>query len=262
MGTGIGLNTIIFLIILAASGIRWLLTQLAEARARKEAQEREQSRRDEILRTGRDPDASPGGLLQADEANARLREIAARRQAQLRELRRRQTEADGSPAPAPIDVLVPSAPTLAPTPPAPPPRRPMRPTVGPLPGPLNTGPTTPSTPPRPPRRAATPAPTPGRPPVTPAEITRAESRRRNAEARAAAEARQRAQQAAIREDQEVQRERRRAAEAFARRPSTDPAPRRPQPVALRGITDWRAAFLAAEVLAPPVSLRPPPGDHR
>jgi hypothetical protein len=94
---------IVFLIILAGSGLSWVFKQLqakAELKRRMDAAER---RKLEALRTGRDVGAEqpvPGESSVTD----RQRELAARRQAQLQELRRRQMEraraqTSGSPRP-------------------------------------------------------------------------------------------------------------------------------------------------------------------
>lgn len=89
----------VFVIVFAFSGISWVVRKLQEQAAIKAAKDREARRREEILRTGRDPAAGDGaseGSL--DDAQARLRELAQRRQEQLRELRKREQAGGGEAA--------------------------------------------------------------------------------------------------------------------------------------------------------------------
>jgi hypothetical protein len=275
MGSGLSLQVIIFLLILAASGVSWLFRKLAEAKARKAEEDRERHRQEEMLRTGRDPlaeNAAPNPMRDAD-ANARLREIAARRQAQLRELRRKQTE--GSPATTPpgqapeptpqarelwpggpVVVINPSTKPPASPPALPTPNAPNRP----LPTPAAPRPVA-RPKPRPPAPVGTPGQVrgPGHP-GTAAEAVRAEQRRKN-EARTAALRRQAAQQADI--DAEIASERsasdqRRATIARITAGSDAPVSTTIKTDAWRPpntVDAWRNAFIAAEVLAAPLALR-------
>ena len=88
----------VFVIVFAFSGISWVVRKLQEQAAIKAAKDREARRREEILRTGRDPATEGGGASEGslDDAQARLRELAQRRQAQLRELRKREQAGGGA----------------------------------------------------------------------------------------------------------------------------------------------------------------------
>ncbi len=98
-------NLWVFLIILAFSTISWIVKKLQEQAALKAAKDRAEARRDEALRTGRDPAgdgaSAAGGPGSLDDAQARLRELAQRRQAQLRQLREREAAARGAEPAAP-----------------------------------------------------------------------------------------------------------------------------------------------------------------
>lgn len=94
-------NLIFLAVLLGASGIGWVLRQLRDQASRRQAQAEAQRRQEERLRTGRDPVtgevvASASQPMRESEvdsqavAEQRLRELAARRQEQLRELRRQR----------------------------------------------------------------------------------------------------------------------------------------------------------------------------
>lgn len=85
----IPIHLIIFVILLAFSGISWVYRQLKAQQAMKQIRDRAEQRQVEVLRTGRDPDSEP---LQNSAEALRARELAARREAQLIELRRRAQE--------------------------------------------------------------------------------------------------------------------------------------------------------------------------
>lgn len=128
-------HLIFVIILLAFSGISWVYRQLKAQQALKRAKDREEQRQLEVLRTGRDPAAE----THQDSAEAqRQRELAARREAQLAELRRRAqqraTQQSGEPA---------SRPTMATPPVAPPPvprSQPMPPPTGPATAPARIAP--------------------------------------------------------------------------------------------------------------------------
>lgn len=85
----IPIHLIIFIILLAFSAISWVYRQLKAQQAVKRIKDIEEQRQLEVLRTGRDPAAE----LQEDTGETqRQRELAARREAQLTELRRRAQE--------------------------------------------------------------------------------------------------------------------------------------------------------------------------
>ncbi len=133
-------HLIFVLILLAFSGISWVYRQLKAQQAIKRIKDREEQRQLEALRTGRNPAAEN----QQDSGEAqRQRELAARREAQLAELRRRAqqraSQQAGEPAPRPtppiatppIPQYIPgsSGPTVPPRPPSPvrtPPRQTAR----------------------------------------------------------------------------------------------------------------------------------------
>lgn len=82
------------LLVFAASGINWLFKQLREKAEIKRLEQAKQKRAEDLLRTGRDPTAEtaisgPGQVIDTNDAQARLRELAQRRQQQLRELRKK-----------------------------------------------------------------------------------------------------------------------------------------------------------------------------
>ncbi|MBL8762876.1 MAG: hypothetical protein JNM07_01235 [Phycisphaerae bacterium] len=105
MLNNIPVHLIIFVIVLAFSGLNWLYRQL-QLKAEQNRRELEAARRSEaLLRTGREDEPSAGPARSespvasaslpapGDEIQRRLREIAERRRAQLEELRRRSASA-------------------------------------------------------------------------------------------------------------------------------------------------------------------------
>ena len=77
------------ILIMAISAVSWILQRLKEQAAIKKAKEAQERRKLEELRTGRALDAPPGPE-RPDQAA--MQDLAARRQAQLRELRARQQQ--------------------------------------------------------------------------------------------------------------------------------------------------------------------------
>ncbi len=101
------IQLIVILIFLGISGLSWAARKMQEKAAEREAESRRKRREEEYLRTGRADDdesaASPAGMsgtasrpVDTADAQARLRELAAKRQAQLRELRQKQTTPSSS----------------------------------------------------------------------------------------------------------------------------------------------------------------------
>jgi hypothetical protein len=104
------LQLIFFLLVVSGSFLSWLFKQLQAKAEQKRRMDAAESRKIESLRTGRGLEASapaappstsgPTAGPRAGPPADRQRELAARRQAQLQELRRRQLErAQGAPAP-------------------------------------------------------------------------------------------------------------------------------------------------------------------
>ncbi len=249
----------IFVLLAAFSAISWVVKKLQEQAAIKAAQEREGRRSDEILRTGRDPQAqaeaarAPGNL---DDAQARLRELAQRRQAQLRELRKREQAQgqQGAPPQQPVPSHQPSAgPVTAELWPGGPvivlqhgPAAPAAPSPRvPAPGPVFA-----------PQQRQTSQPRPARAAKDGSAKKAAQdaARKRALELRQAAE-RQRNQQSAMAQDREDEATSR--ARAVAARPGVQAAVQEAVLVWTPPQTAnaWRDAFIAAEVLGPPVALR-------
>lgn len=147
--SAITIKLIIVAIFLGLSGISWVIRQLQEKARERAAAERRRQREDEFLRTGRQTtddapltaQANLSGPANSADAQARLRELAARRQAQLRELRQRPqsgpTAAPAAPQTAePVRAeLWPGGPVIevAPKSPARPSAPPPRPTPRPQP---------------------------------------------------------------------------------------------------------------------------------
>lgn len=246
----------VVLIVLAFSGISWLFRVLKEQAEKKNAEQARQRRIEELLRTGRDPNQQGDAPTAApateplDSAQARLREIAARRQAQLRELRRKQQGA-GTPE-SPTASAAPAAPGSDRAGPSFNPPVLVNPQSGPVPG------------------AGMPGPRP-MPPIGPStDAARMEEERRRA-ARAAAKARNRAEaerrQALQRAALEAEGSSSPIAGEALRRVTLENAQEnrdrlKPRPAAWNRPStpaEWRAAFIAAEVLSPPLALRG--GDH-
>lgn len=104
------LHLIVILLIVGASFISWLAKKLKEQADKKRALQEMERRRLEALRTGKDPGAAVAAAPSGSPEELRLRELAARRQAQLQELRRRQQnrpqQGGGRP---PIVILAPGS---------------------------------------------------------------------------------------------------------------------------------------------------------
>lgn len=112
------INLIVIALIVGFSALSWLARKLQEQAARKRALEEIERRREEMLRTGKDPAVLVAGPA-LSEQEARLREIAARRQAQLQELRRRAQMRQQSGGPVSVRTTPPPTPPRVATPPVP-----------------------------------------------------------------------------------------------------------------------------------------------
>lgn len=86
-GGGNYVQLIVLLIVMGFSGLSWLFRKIQEQAAKKRAMDQLERRKLEALRTGRDVGAEASG-----DVDAQAREQAARRRAQIEELRRRQQE--------------------------------------------------------------------------------------------------------------------------------------------------------------------------
>jgi hypothetical protein len=245
------LQLIMLLVVFGGSFLSWMAKKLSEKAEQKRRQDALERRQAEALRTGRPvPEAAPAAAPETD----RQRELAARRQAQLQELRRRQQErarkgaATGRPA--------------GPTPPAMPqrPQAGVRAPRGPAPGS-----------PIPQRRTGRGEDRGAPPPLVvipgssgPIVVGRVPSPRSPAPAPAS------------RPQRAVQRRGVQRAAAPPSLESVRPAPQRftelseaapalqtqvvspPSPVISgvpRSPQDWRRAILAREILSPPLALR-------
>lgn len=118
------IQILIIVFLLSLSGIGWLARKLQEQAELKRQRETRKRIEEEILRTGRDPREQDRSRALTPEQR-RMREIAARRQAQLEELRRRRTARQQQPTQrtqtggrTPPVVMGPGAPTATPPRPA------------------------------------------------------------------------------------------------------------------------------------------------
>lgn len=238
-------QVIIVLIFLGFSGVAWVVRKLAEQKQIADAQRRRERAREEYLRTGRGGEPAPeetgstfAGAPDTSDAQARLRELAQRRQAQLKALREKQGSGTATPAPsaqlpgAPIRTeLWPGGPVIeigprqAPTPAMPAPRPVARPQ------------------PPEPRRTAPPQAKP-RPQQRPATSTAAQARAKVAQVIATT-----TQSAG-----EVERTETSARRAKAARPQAASSIGAAGPL-VAGQIDWRQAIILSEILAKPVGLR-------
>lgn len=113
---------LVIALIIGFSVVSWAARKLQEQAAKRRALEEVDRRRTELLRTGKDPSLSAPAGPPMSEQEARLREIATRRQAQLQELRKRaqmrqqqggpvvvRAPGAGTPRPAPAPVPTPVA---------------------------------------------------------------------------------------------------------------------------------------------------------
>lgn len=167
---------IILLIFGGISMLSWVLGKLREQAELKRARDEARRRREEELRTGRSGDAPDSMDARQTAARTRAQELAARRQAQLEQLRRQQQARAQVTLPGGVVIVrnppPPPAPTRAPSParrppspagptgiPVPPRRSTVRPTPASrgAPGPRPTPPTA-----APPPRAPAPRPAPPR----------------------------------------------------------------------------------------------------
>lgn len=249
-------------VLLALSGISWVIRKLQEqGKARAQLQDRER-RKLEYLRTGRDPGTEEafGAPVSPSDAQTRLRELAAKRQGQLRALREQQSRRGTAAAPTPVPTPQPQA----------------RPT-GPVRAELWPGGPVIEVTPKPravhrPAPVARPAPQPQRPqpprqaPPKPAPI--AQSGKQMLEAHNSKLARDagklaRARQVVAQSEREeaLERQRRRAVAA-----AKALLPEEEDEYTIRGaaapifvppttVAEWRAAFIAAEVLGTPLGSR-------
>jgi hypothetical protein len=253
-----------FAVLLALSGISWVIRKLQEqSKARSQLQDRER-RKLEYLRTGRDPGAEEtfGAPVSPAEAQTRLRELAAKRQAQLRALREQQSRRGAPAAPAPTSVpplqqrpakpvraeLWPGGPVIEVAPKPKPPARPV-PVTRPI-APKRAAPA-----------AATAKPAPQRPASqqSGAQMIEAHAAKQVRDAGKLARARQVVAQ--TEREEAVERQKRRSvAAAKALQPEEideytilGAAP--PIYVAPTTVAEWRTAFIAAEVLGTPLGSR-------
>lgn len=251
----------ILLAFVALSFLQWLIRRLTEQSAINRKKQAEARRREEILRTGRDPDQQ---TRQPDTASVSAE--AAARQARLRELRQKQLEEmrrKGQPRPVPgAQVRVPprAAPTQAPgrsgpivigpgPGSGPPPTRPQRQTIG-APQPARPKPAQPAQP----QRRPTAAPTP--PQQRSRNLPATSARPAGTEAPPPPRRTRPAATGALRDTTTPQ--------SLAATPLISEIPDAAAPgvaSATRAVgagmtaADWRRALILGEVLAPPVSLR-------
>lgn len=208
-------------IVLGVSGLSWLYRKLREQAALKRIEDERRRRQEELLRTGRDPLAEPAPPDDGGEERRRQHEIAARREAELQELRRRQAGAPIAQRPAPAQVQVPPGILIQ----IPGTSSPI--VVKPLPG---GGRVTTARTPAPPQRQPRPArPRGPRPTKRPAE----------------------------RKPEPVQRDTPRPSPALEQLPpptSPDAAAPSPHPTTPE---EWRRAIIMREILSPPLAARPP-----
>lgn len=276
MFQNIPIQLIVILIFLGISAVSWTLKKLGEQRAIREAQARAARERDELLRTGRPPEsAAPERppLVAQDDATARLKELAAKRQAQLNELRRQaqaKARAQGTPAPTPQ-----AAPTSAPRPGQTRELWPGGPVVVVAPAPPGgaPAPVAPTLAPVPQRRAATA----GAPSTDPRQLDAARKRAERARAEVSKRVQMAEDAADARRAAELREKRRRAENAAdsvtraaervdggtSRRNQPRPATQGPSAAhSARAMLDrlstpeaWRQAIVVSEVLGQPVSVR-------
>ena len=151
---------IILLIFATISALSWVFGKLKEQSELKRARDEARRKRDEELRTGRVEQPSPTSRMPPTPAQVRAQDMAARRQAQLEELRRQQQARTQMTLPG--GVVIVRGPVPGPTAPAPPRRGPAVPTTVPAPARRPQG--RPSGPTAAPRGTARPAPsTPPKP---------------------------------------------------------------------------------------------------
>ena len=213
-----------------------LKKQAAEQRRRR----LEQAKRDEILRTGREPEASVSALARAQLGNvgvsiptaprtateARQRDLAERRQQQLEELRRRRAARTTEGAPT-------TRPQTQSRPPVQPKARPQAPV---------------------PQRASMPAPRPGQVQRREFESQRTPRPQQGPTARPRPEGpRTTGGKAAPRPAAQEPPHARGQMQADTTEPVSLPDPIADLP---RSVAEWRRVIVAREVLGPPVSLRP------
>ncbi len=236
---------IILAIFAGLSGRGWLYRKMREQQALKRIEDERRRREEEILRTGRDPVARPQ-TAEAVAEQRRVQEIVARREVELRELRRRQS--GGAPRPAGTGepgILIQIPGTRAPIIVRPIPRGTRM--VPPVPAP-------PTRPPAPQARPARPARSRGTPPASRPGTRRPVPQRKPESSIAPPQDEGAYAQAAM---------------PGAGRPEAPAAPTgtpgsvRP-PVVGPAMTpeDWRRAFVMRELLAPPLAVRDPSAQDR
>ena len=109
---------IILLIFATISALSWVFGKLKEQSELKRARDEARRKRDEELRTGRVEQPSPTSRMPPTPAQVRAQDMAARRQAQLEELRRQQQARTQMTLPG--GVVIVRGPVPGPTAPAPP----------------------------------------------------------------------------------------------------------------------------------------------
>jgi len=259
---GNNIQLIIILIFLGISGISWVLRKLQEKAAERALEERRKRREDEYLRTGRTSDEGMAARpVDSADAQAKLRELAAKRQAQLRELRQKKSpqpaepraeEAASAKGESVRVEMWPGGPVIE---------------IGPQKAAGRGSPK-----PAPPAAAQPARPKPVAGPIaqqTPREFAEAEQERHVRKVRQAAEAAATAARADF--ETEAREERQRtaryakanAAATKAARARPEPRPRRQRDESVMDLVgaspaEWRRAIVLSELLARPVSERDEP----
>ncbi len=224
------LQILVIFLVVGSGAISWAINKMKEEAERKRLREQMRRRRDEEIRTGR-PQPAPQSKAQAQDA--RLKELAERRQAQLRELKKQQAQG-GAQGGGGVVVRPPAG------------RRP--------PAPVSTRPTTVVRPLPAGQSAARAA-------EAELEAERRERERRRLERKRLREERERQAAAELRQTQANLLSIGMIGAPGARRAGATAAggaeARRAHALLHGGKTDLRALIAATEVLSKPVGLRPP-----
>ncbi len=253
------LQLIVIAVIAGLSGLSWLYRKLREQQVIKRMEDERRRREEEILRTGRDPMAA-APTAEALEERRRAQEIAARREAELQELRRRQSAAQSPQAGSgelPPGILIQIPGTRGPIVVKPIPRgRGPQPAIGSRVGDHTRV--------QPPLQARPPQGAPTRDPSrsgTPPQPRPARSSRTRATKRAAQQASRDA--SPHQADTGVRSPSPRPDDPTAGIHGIKPEAVRP-PIVGRAMTaeDWRRAFVMRELLSPPLGVRDPSTQDR
>lgn len=235
--TGNYVQLIVLVLVFGFSALSWVFRKLGEQRAKKRAQDIIEQRKLEALRTGRSVEI----VVVEDDKEIRAREQAARRRAQIEELRRRQQErmrAQGS------RVSIPPAPPTVP-PVRTPPTRPLPPIIR-VPG--SSGPTVPQRPARPREIRPVPVPRPQRAAPVQQERKRPQQSRPSRRVPEPTPETPRVPASAAPSVAPV------AAQDAAARPATPMLAGMERP---RTAAEWRRAIVLNELLSPPKAMRDP-----